>query len=162
MQGSATINREALSDLTKTVFEGIKPNIYTAYSEYEQEIMEFESPDKLNDYITKSRKSGESLLMFAIWYTNTNGHIDIKKIELNPKKCNGYKFRYSIGGWGIIQLQCDFKREPDINCRIAVNTEKRAQKWKDTYPNLGDPDLWDWNAVEKHARRLIRRMKKYV
>jgi hypothetical protein len=59
-------------------------------------------------------------------------------------------------GWGLIQLQIDYKAAPVIDCRFAVNTKKRAQAWAQTFPELGTPEQWEWKAVERQARRLIR------
>jgi hypothetical protein len=48
----------------------------------------------------------------------------------------------------------------DIACRIAVNTEKRAQNWANTFIELKSPSLWNWKVVESQTRKLIRELKK--
>ena len=39
---------------------------------------------------------------------------------------------------------------------MAVNTHKRAQAWEPTYEDFGPVDAWNWKAVERECRRLIR------
>ena len=51
-------------------------------------------------------------------------------------------------------------RVPVIQCRVAVNTQARAGAWASTHPEFRDPGLCDWIVVERHTRRIIRKMKK--
>ena len=45
---------------------------------------------------------------------------------------------------------------------VGANTHKRAEKWQRHYPEFGLPAAWDWDAVARHERRLIRVLKKAV
>jgi hypothetical protein len=111
MQATAIIGPTQLKELLHRVFETGSPEVYEAYSEYDQALKRF-------------------------------------------------TFRHELTGWGVIQLQFDFKKRPDIECHIGVNAKKRANLWSSTYPNMGAPGLWSWNVVERHAGRLIRHLRK--
>ena len=62
-------------------------------------------------------------------------------------------------GWGLIQLQCDFRKHPMVECRIAVNSAIRAANWSDTYPDFQSPESWDWKVVERKTGRLVRLLR---
>jgi hypothetical protein len=46
-----------------------------------------------------------------------------------------------------------------MGCDVTVNSEKRARVWYPTYPELKEPDLWNWKLVASHSRRLQRSLK---
>ena len=54
------------------------------------------------------------------------------------------------------EIEKYMQREDTVRCGFTVNSEKRANNWLITIPELKSPDLWNWKAVEKNARRLIR------
>jgi hypothetical protein len=43
---------------------------------------------------------------------------------------------------------------------VSANSQKRAEKWQPHYPQFGSPDAWEWAAVGRHERRLMRVLKK--
>ena len=140
---------DRLSELTAAIFDGEQPEIYQAYPEYEREPRQLANAKQLDDYMLASRQMGKEFFDFAIWYPSSAGSVEKERIELKPDKCDGHTFRYAIGGWGIFHLQCDFKRVPLIECRIAVNSQTRAKKWEPTYPDLLPVQEWNWPAIEK-------------
>src|SRR4030095_3135872 len=82
-----------------------------------------------------------------------------RRVSLDPQKCEGHSFRYSVGGWGVIHVQLRLGRTAEVSCSISVNSRKRANAWFATHPEFKDPKLWNWKAVEKHAARLSRRVR---
>ena len=159
MQRSELIEPGNIDVMLEAVFEG-NPLVYEAYSKYDSDLVKFNSGEKLKSYIEKERSAGEKFINIVIHYPDSNGFVERKKIDLNPDKCNGATKRYSMNGWGLIQLQVDFGKQPKPECRVAVNTLKRATTWSATYPELQSPDLWNWEVVEKNVRRLVRVLRK--
>ena len=163
MQREEIIASDDISRIVEAIFASGNPKVYEAYSAFDSDILSFSNAGKILSYIAIPRpKEKESFLGFAVHYPDTRGFVKKRKINLHKEKCGGHSYRYSMDGWGLIQFQLDLQKAPDIACRFAVNTEKRANTWFDTYPELKSPDLWDWKAVEKHARRLIRELRKYA
>lgn len=160
MQGIVTFRREDLTELVKFVFEISAATVFQAYSAYGQGLRCFGTPAELLADIELQIAKGALFLLYAIHYPDTKGHIEKAKITLNPKKCDGHTWRFSISGWGLIQFQADLRRVPNIECRIAVNSQVRSEAWASQIPTLKDPSLWDWKAVNKRAGQIIRRMKK--
>lgn len=160
MQSSATISSTSLGGLLKAIFIGVEADVFSAYSEYGQPIQRFQDCTDLRKFADTTLATPKGFLNLAVRYADSGPPARIREIALNPSKCSGHTVRYSADGWGLIQIQCDAKNLPLLDCRIAVNSQKRAIAWRDNYPEMGDPGEWDWKVVEKHTRRLIRVLKK--
>jgi hypothetical protein len=160
MQSTATLNRDGFTELAGFLFESGSPVVFHAYSDYGQPLRSFRSSSELIADIESAFAAGQKSVQFALHYPDTKGHVAERKITLDSKRSDGHTWRYAVEGWGLIQLQGDLRDAPTIECRVAVNTQKRAEGWAATYPELLDPSLWDWSAIQHHSGRIIRRMKK--
>jgi hypothetical protein len=160
MQSTATLSRERFTELVEFVFELGAPVVFHVYSAYGQPLYSFRTASELIANIESAFATGQKSFHFALHYPDTKGHVAERKITLDPKKCDGHTWRYTVEGWGLIQLHGDMRRASAIECRVAINTQKRAEAWANTYPDFRDPGLWDWGAVQRHAGRIIRKMKK--
>ena len=161
MQRQEFISRQSLEKIVDAVYDG-DPNVFEAYSDYDCEIKSFPNKESLiTDISTELSKDNrhKSVYYFLI-YPGSGGIIKKRKIDLDPKRSDGATYRYTAEGWGLIQFQLDLTNTEKISCRFAVNSEKRANKWSSTYPEFESPSLWNWVTVEKHARRLIRALRK--
>ena len=161
MQGQAVIASSDVPRIVEAVFALGVPGVYEAYSAFDSEILSFPGPQELAAYI-QERSVRESFLGFVLYFPDTRGFVEKERIRLDPKKCDGHTFRYRISGWGVIQFQLDFGKPKGVECRFAVNSEARANRWFGTYPEMKSPALWEWKLVEKHTRRLVRELKKYA
>ncbi len=159
MQREEEISIIKLKDILDAVFHG-SPHIYQEYSKYDTELASFSSRNELDCYIENEKASGIKLISLAIHYPETMGYIYAKKFALKSEKCDGATMRFSQEGWGLIHLFISFRSEDMVRCRFSVNSEKRANNWVITSPELKSPDLWNWKAVENNARRLIRVLRK--
>lgn len=159
MQSEAKISAANLGEVIDAVFAQGEPLIYESSSEPEDELRQFDTPLALEAEIESHATNERRFVAYSIYYPETKGLIEERRIELIPEKNAGKRFRYLAEGWGLVHLQLTFEDE-DITCRVAVNSEKRALMWRDTYPDHEDPRQWDWKLVEKHARRIIRALKK--
>ena len=156
------IDKARLPELLGAVFDAEHPEGFEAYSKYDRELLTFASSEGLQGRIAGGLCDGKQSFYFAIWYPSSGDRVEKERIRLEPDACNGHTFRYSVGGWGIFQLQLDFKRDPIVDCRIAVNSRKRAVKWESVYHEWLAVDSWNWPLVEKHERRLIRKLRSLV
>lgn len=159
MQREETIDLEQVGEIIDAVLVG-EPEIYEADSAPDEELKSFSDKSVLMDYISNEQAKGYKFISFGIYYPDAGGITEKKVVNLNPDKCNGATKRYSFSGWGILFLQMTYKDDGTVDCRFTVNSQKRATAWESTYPELKSADLWDWKLVEKHARRLIRVLKK--
>ena len=159
MQRQETISLVKLKDILDAVFHG-NSNVYQSSSKYDTELASFSSRDELDCYIENEKASGIKFISLAIHYPETLGYTHAKKFALKPEKCNGATMRFFQEGWGLIHLNISFISEDMVRCGFTVNSEKRANNWVSTIPELKSPDIWNWKAVEKNARRLIRVLRK--
>jgi len=157
MQTEKIVRQENLAHVVEAIFAVDMPIVQESYSAFESEIQSFKSPQELLSFIAESKS-----VALALYYPETEGSVERTRIDLNPKKCKGHTFRYRTDGWGVIQFQVQNTNQSEFKCRFAVNSELRANKWFETYPELKPPSLWKWNLVEKHTRRLIRVLQKYA
>ncbi len=160
MQGSADICSSDVGPLLSAVFIDEHVDVYTAYSNFGKRIRKFSDVAALRHYADETLGVENGFLYLALRYPDSGPRVQVKKIALDPKKCDGHRFRYCVEGWGLIYIQCDAQRPPLLTCRISANTRKRALAWRSTYEELGNPDEWNWTAVERHTRRLIRLLRK--
>lgn len=133
---------------------------YESYSGLEKPLRKFVEPGALLQFIAIERANGNDRLGLAVHCADTLGHVRITTIELNPSKCQGATWREKPEGWGLINIQLSFHESATVTCCISANSPKRAAAWMQTLPHLGDPALWNWSLVEKHARRLVHRLRR--
>ncbi|WP_010519152.1 hypothetical protein [Croceivirga radicis] len=161
MQRTETIDKNQLFELIEYILSDSKIQFYESYSEMEKEIILINNLSDFRDYFDLGIANGKVHFGFGIYNPESKGKFFTSKIKLNPKYCNGKTFRYRIDGWAIIFIQLDLKNgENQIECNVSVNSKKRAENWKSTNPEFGNPELWEWKHVESRARKIINRLKK--
>lgn len=159
MQREEIIDVESLGKVLAAAYQG-NPVVSLAYAAFNEDLLSFPTLNDLEAHIAAECAAGRSWPNLVLHYPETNGLAIKRRIALDPERCGGATFRYAMEGWGLIQLQIRCKDTSAIKCRLAANTERRALAWAPTFPELGDPLQWNWRAVERHARRLIRVLRR--
>lgn len=159
MQRTEIVGRSKIDAMIELAFQIGDVQVFESYSEMDEEIIEIKNHQEYLAYFQNSIYRNKKHLAFGLYYKETKGFWQIRKIDLNPKYCEGKTYRYQVEGWGIISIQLQLKEE-DVECRIAVNTERRAINWQNTHPELKSPNLWDWKEVESKVGKLIRELIK--
>ena len=152
MQTSQQISLEQLNEIVTAVFAQGPVAVRQAYSDLSCATRE--SCKKRNPCSTNCITNRESGTFFDSTRstiprpraTLTNGDDPLK-----PEACNGHTFRFCQEGWGLIQLQCDFRKHPIVDCRIAVNSAIRAGNWSDTYPRLSKSGFMGLGSCRKES-----------
>lgn len=161
MQREDKIPFDSIGKIIDAIYQG-NPTVFEAYSDFERDIGYFPTKKSLTDFISKEltssnkHKSVYCLMQYPEW----GGVVRKRKILLDPKRCDGATYRYTMEGWGLIQFQMNLTDPELVSCRFAVNSEKRANNWASVAPELGAPSLWNWSLIEKNIRRLIRVLRK--
>jgi hypothetical protein len=129
--------------------------IFESYSEPESRLREFHAVEEVPD--------GPSGRHLGLYVLGSGPEPTVRRIDLRPGAPGDATFRYRCEGWGLIQLYFGgiFEDHELRWSHTNHNTEKRAAKWADALPELGDPGRWDWEAVTRASGRLnrvIRRM----
>ncbi len=133
------------------IFKQTDLKVFDSYSAYGEEIVEYKNIDQISsnfDLVT-------GVLAFNLWDPKHKGHVLFRKVNLDPKRCNGYTFRFSTNGWGLIQLQFGGLTSNDLyKSHIGHFNEKGASKWEGISSFNGDVNQWDWLAIQKTSRNL--------
>jgi hypothetical protein len=141
-------------NLLDFIFRETDLKIYDLASPYGQEISEYKTTDEIAikfDLVN----GGQSAATFQLWTPRFGGDIFFRKVDLNPKYCNGHTFRYSTDGWGLIQLYFGGQKDNFLfHSYIGHFNEKGALKWQETNQLNGSVDKWNWKIIEQTSRTL--------
>ena len=158
MQTTQEMPAERLAEIIHAIYQDGCPNVWEAYSDFDQPLRRFPvCANLLADLVADEKRK---CFHYAIHYPAAKGHVTERRIDLKPEAVPGFTHRFEINGWGLICLQCTFLDSNSIQVRIAVNSETRAMNWSSIYPELADPEAWDWTVVGRHAGRLVRLLRK--
>jgi len=138
------------------VFNRTGCRVFESYSECDNEIREFKSAADLSRAyrIGECEHSSQSVLLQLV-PPGADSLFHIKHIKLQPK--TGYKYRYAIEGWGLIQLYLGgLSPLGVVHSHTNHNSEKRADAWQDTISYLGSAGTWDWKQVTRISSALNR------
>lgn len=124
------------------------------YSDYDKDL---EINLSLDDLVKKILDT-KNHIQVGFYVQEMKGFLEKRKIDLKIKEAT---FRYTLSGWGLIIFNIqNMEKELELDC--GVNSEKRANAWYDTYPELKQPSLWDWNVVRSTNRSIDRIIKKFA
>lgn len=132
--------------------------IYDASSIYGQEICNYKSVEEISSKF--DLVNGDKFAVtFQLWTPRHKGQPLFRKIELDPKRCNGHTFRYSTEGWGLIQLYFGGLKNNELNLsHIGHFTEKAALKWEDANSFNRQVSSWDWTEIQLSSKKLKHQM----
>ena len=134
-------------EVLKYIFEETELKVFDSYSIPEEEIVEYKS---VSEIISKFSDDNQ-IMVFVLWNEKFEGKIIHRRIELNPKHCNGKTYRYSIGGWGLIQIGFGRLNKQNLSkSTISHFNEIRAKKEQMN----GEADIWNWKEILKASNKL--------
>ncbi|MGK0189101.1 MAG: hypothetical protein ACI9R3_004918 [Verrucomicrobiales bacterium] len=160
MQTTQHISLVQLEEVLHAVFASESPIVKQATSDFDEPTKTFSSVDSLRENMRFSVGEEKAFFCYSMYYPDAKGMVAERRIDLNPGAVPGHTHRFSQEGWGLIQLQCNFRDFPSIECCVSVNSAERARNWADTFTRMGSPDLWEWKEVNRHAGRLVRPLRK--
>jgi hypothetical protein len=96
----------------------------------------------------------------AVLYPDMGGRLAETRRNFAPENSSGLSYGVSVEGWGLIRVHLDVKGGRPLGSWVSANSQKRAEKWAETYPEMDSPSTWNWGAVASHERRLARALKK--
>jgi hypothetical protein len=136
--------------------------VYELSSPFDKELVEFRdipaivARNNIDDWSSPNFNS----VLLQLHPTQAGGKIHIERVELDSAKCDGAKFRYNSGGWGMIQLYLSGVYDGELrDSHTNHNSEKRALKWQSTCPELGPVADWDFGVVTSVSRKINRFIK---
>ncbi len=136
------------------IFRETDLQIFDLGSPYGQKISQYKTTKEIVSKFDL-RNGDKFAVTFQLWTPRFKGDLIFRKVDLDPKRCNGHTFRYSTDGWGLIQLYFGGVKNNELNrSHIGHQSQKRAMTWEINNQGLGQVSKWDWAEVEKVARGL--------
>jgi hypothetical protein len=147
-------------EILNFIFNETDLKIFDSDSSFGHEVNEYKTTD---DIISKFdlANGGQFAISFQLYTTRFKGQVIFRKVDLDPKRCNGHTFRYSTNGWGLIQLYFGGIKNNELNrSHIGHQSEKRALTWESNHKEMGLVKNWDWKEVEQTGRKLKNQINK--
>ena len=132
------------------------PIVAEAHSAIGAELRYYAHPDEVVELARRNTECRNGAVHLAVLFPDTRGRLIARRIPI----ADNSKYRHSSEGWGLIFVYLAVGRPAGIKSFVSANSEKRAQGWSVTYPELGLPDAWDWSAVRAHLVRLRSALRK--
>ncbi len=148
-----------ISDVLEFVLTETDCKIFESYSEYDKELREFKS---ISEVIGAYDSKSVGTFLLDLWSPSVSSKVVIKKIVLDPRKCNGATHRFTIEGWGLMQLYFGRIQNDEIeHSHYGHNSEKRARNWESTYlDELGSVNDWNWELLKKISGKIQYHIRK--
>lgn len=140
------------------IFNGTDLQVFDLSSPYGQHIYQYKSSNEIAAKfdLVNGNKFAET---FQLWSPRHKGEPIFNKVDLDPKRCSGHTFRYSTGGWGMIQLYFGGVKNGILSLsHMGHFGEKDAAKWEGTNKLNGSIQDWEWTEVQATSKKL----KQYI
>jgi len=136
------------------IFSETDLQVYDLGSQYGQEICNYKNVDDISSKF--DLVNGDKFAVtFQLWTPRHKGQPIFRKIDLDPKRCNGHTFRYSTDGWGLIQLYFGGLKNNELNqSHIGHFNEAGALKNEGVNKFNGNVSSWDWTEIQTTSRKL--------
>jgi len=135
------------------IFNNTDLQIYDLGSPYGQEICQYKSINEISSKF--DLEIDEFGTTFQLWTPRHKGKPIFRKIDLDPKRCKGHKFRYSTDGLGLIQLYFGGLKNNELrHSHIGHFNEKEALKQEDFHITNELVSSWDWKEIQATSRKL--------
>ena len=135
------------------IFKDTDLQVYDLGSPYGQEICQYKSVAEISSKF--DLEIDEFGTTFQLWTPRHGGEPIFRKVDLDPKRCNGHTFRYATDGWGLIQLYFGGIKNNELrHSHIGHSSEKRALIWEEINKSNGLVSSWDWAEIQVTSRKL--------
>lgn len=136
------------------IFSETDLQVYDLGSLYGEEICNYKNVEDISSKF--DLVNGDKFAVtFQLWTPRHKGQPIFRKIDLDPKRCNGHTFRYSTDGWGLIQLYFGGLKNNELNqSHIGHFTEAGALKNEGSTKFNGKVSLWDWTEIQATSLKL--------
>ena len=155
--------REDLLLLLGFLFADTGARVFEAYSAFDRELREFDSPDAIDHAfrLGVDEYGAGSEPFLQLWWSEVCPPPQIERITLKPGAVAGHSFRYMAYGWGLAQLHCggEYARdEPTITASHLRHFSEAGAREKG-YLDTGPDAPVDWAALQRVGQRVQRRLR---
>jgi hypothetical protein len=136
-------------------------HVFELSSDFDTALRQFYTAEEVLTQFERCYTTGERwhTVHLSLYVLGGGPKFTPERITLNPG--TGGTFRYTTSGWGLIQLYLEAPQKNKLASSYTNhNSQKRAEAWADTCPEMGSPDLWDFAKITSFSSRLNRFIKK--
>jgi hypothetical protein len=149
--------------LLEFLFEFADLRIFESYSEYDQELREFRSLSELETaFRVGSDPYGNGYAFgLTLWLAAVSSQVQIDRIDLDSRRCQGHTFRYTLNGKGLIHLHFGGVHE---NCEVRSHRTIQPCRCitKSHFSHFSEPrpvaEGWasgvDWGVLGKLSNKI--------
>ena len=131
------------------IFKETDLRVYDLYSTYGKEVCEYKTTDDISSKF--DLEIDEFGTTFQLWSPRHKGQPTFRKVELDPKRCNGHTFRYATEGWGLIQLYFEGLKHGELGYSYLGHWNEKGALKHESNELI---NLWDWTEIQVTSRKL--------
>ena len=145
------------------LFSQANVEIYELYSKYEEPLQRFKNTDDVLKEFDNIYTTGEK---WKTVYLNLNikeSNILFKPtdVKLDPKQCNGKKYRYAAEGFGLIQLYLSVESKDELkDSHTNHSSQKRSENWVGISTTKEKVAETNFKAINSFSLKFNREIKK--
>lgn len=142
------------------IFLEMSLKVYDLGSPYGKEISEYKNAKEIEAKFDLENED-KYAQTFQLWSPRHGGSPIFRRIDLNPKYCNGHTFRYSTDEWGLIQLYFGGVKNHELSYSyIGHFREKEALKQETLNSTNGRVNDWDGGEIIKTSKQLKQELRR--
>lgn len=138
-------------------------HVYEHYSDFERPLRQFHSAAEVLSQFQRSYPNGKpwDTVYLQLYVLGAGPDFTPTRIDLDPERCGGARFRHSASGWGLVQLHLAAPKGGHLgSSHTNHNSQKRAETWAPVVGAEPGPDAWDFQRINAFSSRLNRQIRK--
>jgi hypothetical protein len=141
-------------EILNFIFKETDLEVFDSDSQFEEKINQYRTTSDITSKFDLEN-GGKFAITFQLYASRFKGDLIFRKVDLDPKRCNGHTYRYATNGWGLIQLDFGGIKNGELNrSHIGHQSAKRASAWEKNFSEMGFVNKWNWEEVEQVGRKL--------
>lgn len=144
--------------LDKLFFEN-ECEVFELSSDYEKPLKQFTTSEQVLNEFNRHWPNGEkwTSVYLQLNILNCGSELIPKKVNLNPDKCDGFTYRYTAEGLGLVQVYLQIPVDMSLsNSHTNHNSRKRAEAWAKTEDAKTDVAKCNFEKITKFSSKLNR------
>ncbi|WP_114790420.1 hypothetical protein U0035_14170 [Niabella yanshanensis] len=137
------------------IFDETNYQVFDHYSEPGQELKQYFSTNEIIEKFDLEN-GRQYAVCLSLWNSLDGSKNIIRKVDLNPEKCEGQTFRFSSNGWGVQQLYFGGIQNGYLNQSTFTGFNEKGALAKDLFnPEIErEAHKLDWTLIRFDQRKL--------
>lgn len=161
MQTNFYATREDKIAILDFIFAATDYQIYDHYSDAGEELKRYFSTAEIVEKFDLE-KGGQYAVCLGLWNPADGTKNIARRIELDPKRCDGHTFRYASTGWGVQQLYFGGIQNIHLSLSLFKGFNEKGALVSDLInpENERAAHLLDWKLIRSDQLKLKNYIEK--